>query len=431
MAGDIYGLQPDVNGQYGMQPADGAADALKAVREEMTRLSEEQGRTLIRTRETRKLEREKLEAIQKETEAVRANIAATRSMREEAARTQATIATVGGIITDLFGGRFISAVTRSASAVSSALLRGPAEPPEAPRPATQGDRPRRAAEWALDAKTGRSTAPEGGKGQATLLAGLGAGLGVAGAAVQAFAGAAKQAHSTMIGFAAAASPGAITALNSAFELVSAKIGTAFMPYIPKIGAALLMMADEIGGLIKAMGLVSDSGRTYTQRTDDLVDSMGNLAKVVNPLIGLFSSLSDTLGKMLYRLSSGKSAEETDAAMKKAGIDPNNVGFSMLRNMILHQQLGGPELQGKKDKIDTKANKYERNFIESALMKSGQGAPRFEATEEAYRRIQQASAGITPIEQEQLNTQIAMFDYLQGMLPKLLPKPQGPGAVPGT
>lgn len=378
---------------------DMAPDDAERLRDEFAKLMEEEAKAINTRRELARAERELVEAEAARTRQAEASADAARNAasawRDASDRIERGIGVAGSIIRDILGGRLVAAFQSIAAVVKDFAF----------TPGSSSSSP------------GKGS---GGSGMASsAFSGLATALGTAGAALEALSGAASAAYGTLAKLAGAAAPGAMTALNKAFETLWAALGQAVLPILPKLGASLMMMADEF---VRIMGRMGYSSEKLNAANDRLTHS----ALLLN---ASFLAIPANLGLGLGRMLSGKSGDEARKNAEKMGIDPDNPLGSLFNNMMKYGKATGEDIGSKRRREDEQFSKYESLFIKSALMGGGQGPPRMEASSAAYERIQQAVAGVTPVDQQLLEIQRKSYTLLESWLPKIAPK-EAPGEPAG-
>ena len=392
--------------------ADRAAGAFERLLQiEAQRLEQAQRAEQVARRQ-QDAERLLAEGRERESQATLRVANAQREMLRASQEASSSIHSAGRVMSDIFGGRFISAFQGMVQAMQASV-------------ANSAARATRAAQALVTAGGGgggggSTGGPGGGGGGVGGLATLAAAAGPAGMALAAVAGAAGAAYGTLVKFAGAAAPGTVTALNQSFDYLKATIGQALVPHMVMLGASVIFTADLLRDTLGTSTQKSANASSLFKETIIIltkvclggVNAMENFVRgVAWAFMKLVEVVSNVLAWAFKKVGMKKTAERFEEGAEKVNVTaPKAWTMPMLTDRLggaIADKASSSSVGGKG--IDERWQDAVKKFSASSIM-AGQRSG-FESSESAYKRIQEFSAGLSPVEQEKLDLQRKQVELL--------------------
>lgn len=223
-----------------------------------------------------------------------------------------------------------------------------------------------------------ATARAAGKGGGDWMATLASAAGGAASALAGVVTAGKAMIDTVITMGTASSPGLGKAFGDAKNLLMAELGKPFVPLLAHLSAGFIVLADTLKPATDALAnWTAGLGEVGTKKL---------AAGVVSPAFALGADPFMDVVDSMKRFATGGDAR-----------------------FVPRGSPGGPDSIFKSS--GTTWEDALKKVANAARVHSGQGQPAFEGVDNAFKRIQQATAGMTDPQRETLDVNRKMLDVL--------------------
>ena len=395
----------DVAAQNASAMADVASALDRLLRIEGERLAQAQAQESAARRQA-EAERALAEGRERAAAPMRRMAEAQQQMMQRSQEAASAITGAGNVLANVLSGKLVSAfqglvgMVQSLAQTSAARLAG-------------------AAKSVAGGGAGGGGGGGGGGGVGGLVR-MAAAAGPAGAALAAVAGAAGAAYGTLTKLAGAAMPGTATALNQAFEYLQATIGVHLIPHMVALGASVVFAADLLKDTLgDSAKKTADSGGLLRGVLIGLVkaglQAIVWIEKLVQSIAWAILKLSEVVSHVLSWIFKKLRMKETAASFEQGAEKINTKApkvwkMSMPSDWIANKVADaapGVSVGGKSigERWDSAVAKF-ANTSMMAGQKSG-----FEGVDSAYKRIQEAGVGLSPLEQEKLDLNRKATGYL--------------------
>lgn len=243
---------------------------------------------------------------------------------------------------------------------------------------------------------------------------MAAAAGPVGAVVAAVVMVGKALYDTFISLSQAANPQAVFALNQAFDYLKAAVGQSVAPMMLHLGTAVVFAADLMKDLMPQIAEVFEQGGDTFEQTMTFMVRCVLLPfyQIELAAKALTAALFKAGEYMLYAVgwvmqkigfkTAGKAVGEAGEWMGDRAKEAWNLKMpTQMLGEYLAKQIGGMSIGGKT--VAERMDAARKKFAGSAEM-GGEKATFESDVGAAYKRIQEAAAGMTPLEQETLDIQ---------------------------